>query len=267
MSSIPDNLPPLDGDLPQAAPPALGRRAARGALITVTAQLVKIGIQVLGLVVLARLLTPNDYGLVAMVATVVGVAEIFRDFGLSAAAIQATNLSKGQRDNLFWINTGAGALLTAVVVVTAPLIAALYGRPELTDLTRVMAIVFVLNGMTTQYRADLNRHLRFSRLVVVEITAPVAALAAAVILAVSGAGYWALAVQQITTAVVLLIGYAISAGWFPGWPDRSAPMKRLLGFGFALAGSSLIGYLGGHVDSLVIGLRFGATPLGLYNRG
>lgn len=245
---------------------ALGGQAARGALQTVGAQIIKIAVQVGGVVVLARLLSPGDYGLVAMVTAIVGVAEIFRDFGLSAAAVQAKTLSQRQRDNLFWINTAAGGVLMLIVIAIAPLIALWYHRPELVDLARVIAPVFLLNGMTTQYRAGLNRALKFSRIALIDISAPVVALVLAIALALSGAGYWALVAQQLATAGMLLIGAVAFSRWRPGLPRRSEPMGDLLTFGWHLAGSQFIGYLGNNVDSLVIGTRFGATSLGLYNR-
>jgi len=257
---------PVAVDEPGAGTQQLGKRAARGALLTLSGQGVKILLQVAGVVLLARMLSPGDYGLVAMTAAVIGVAEIFRDFGLSAAAVQAKQLTRGQRDNLFWLNTGAGAGLTLVVFVVAPLIALLYSRPELVELSQVLSLVFLINGMSTQFRADLNRRMRFSRMAMVEMSAPALALGVAVLVALEGGGYWALAVQQLTTAAVLLTGYAIFARWLPRLPDRSAPMRDLLNFGWHLAGSQLIGYLGNNVDSLTIGTRFGATPLGLYNR-
>lgn len=245
---------------------ALGRLAARGAMVTVGAQLLKIVVQTAGVVVLARLLTPGDYGLVAMVLSVVGLAEIFRDFGLSAAAVQAEYLSKAQRDLLFWINSGAGALLMLVVMACAPLLAAWYERPELVDLTRAISVIFFLNGLATQYRADLNRRLLFSRIAAIDVSAPVLSLVAAVALGAAGAGYWALAVQQIVLSFVLLVGAATAAGWVPGRPRRGEPLGGLLTFGWQVAGSQVIGYVGNNIDSLVIGTRFGAAPLGLYNR-
>lgn len=244
---------------------SLGRQAARGAMVTVAAQGVKIMLQVVGVVVLARLLSPGDYGLVAMVTAIIGVAEIFRDFGLSTAAIQAKTLSRAQRDNLFWINTGAGAAFTLLTFFAAPLVALLYHRPELVGLTHVLAFVFVLNGMGTQYRADLTRRLRFSKLATVEIAGPAVALTVAIVAALNGAGFWALAVQQLTLSLVLLIGNGSSAGWIPRLPRR-APMKDLFKFGWQLAGSLFVGYLANNVDSLTIGTRFGANSLGLYNR-
>ena len=250
----------------QATRGRLGRQAARGALLTVGAQLIRIVIQVAGVVVLARLLTPGDYGLVAMVTAIVGVAEIFRDFGLSAAAVQAKTLSRGQRDNLFWLNTAAGAVLTLLVVLAAPLIAHLYGRPELVDLARAVSVIFLVNGMTTQFRADLNRRLKFSRLAAIDITAPLVALGLSISLALAGAGYWALVAQQLATSGVLFVGAVVLAGWLPRFYRRREPMGELLTFGWHLAGSQLVGYLGNNIDSLTIGYRFGPEPLGLYNR-
>jgi PST family polysaccharide transporter len=268
--AVPDDPTVIDDQL-EAQPveesrAALGGRAARGAIQTLSAQLIKIAIQLGGVVVLARLLTPSDYGLVAMVTAIVGVAEIFRDFGLSAAAVQAKRLTRRQRDNLFWINTAAGLVLTMMVMVCAPLIALWYGRPELVDLARAISLVFLFNGMTTQYRADLNRHLRFASIAAIDVTAPIVALGIAIVFAVLGAGPWALVAQQLATSVVLLIGAVSFARWLPRLPHRSEPMGDLITFGWHLAGSQFVGYLGNNVDSLVIGTRFGATSLGLYNR-
>lgn len=245
----------------------LRAHAARGALLTVGAQIAKIGVQVLGVVVLARLLTPRDYGLVAMVLAVIGVAEVFRDFGLSSAAVQAVTLTPGQRSNLFWVNTAVGAVLAVAAVLCAPLLAGWYGRPELVEVTRALAVVFLVNGMTTQYRADLNRRLRFAPLAVADTIAPALALLVAIVLAAYGAGYWALVAQQVCAAAVLLLVTAGAGRWVPRRPDRSAPMRSLLSFGWQLTGSQLVGYAGNNIDAVVIGSRLGASPLGVYNRG
>lgn len=258
------------GEVPVQAPPGpqqgLGATAARGAAVTLTGQGLRIVVQVVGVVVLSRLLAPADYGLLAMTTAVVGVADIFRDMGLSSAAVQARTLSRGQRANLFWLNTGIGLLLSLVVFAGAPLLALVYSRDELVDVTRVLCWTFLLNGMATQYRADLLRSLRFTRLAVVDVVAPITGLAVAVVAALHGAGVFALVVQQLTQYTVVLVAVALAAGWFPGRPDRSAPMGGLLRFGWQLVGSQLVGYAGNNVDSLTIGIRFGADPLGLYNR-
>lgn len=250
-----------------SAQPGLGTRAARGAVVTLAGQGGRILLQLVSVVVLARLLTPHDYGLVAMVLAIIGIGEVFRDFGLSSAAVQAPNLSRGQRDNLFWINTGLGFTLAALVFFLAPLIAALYSQPEVEPLARLLALTFVLNGMTTQYRADRNRSLRFTVLAVSDITAALVGLVVAIVTALAGWGYWALASQQLAQGLVGLIILVANARWLPHLPDRSAPMRPLLRFGSHLVASQLIGYVTNNIDSVIIGVRLGASPLGIYNRG
>lgn len=244
----------------------LGARAARGAAITLGAQGAKILVQVASVVVLARLLTPHDYGLIAMVVAIIGVGEIFRDFGLSSAAIQARTLSHNQRSNLFWINTGIGVALTAAVFASAGLLALVYGEAELIPIAQTLSLTFLLNGLATQYRADLVRNLRFASLARADVVAPAVALAAAIVAAVGGLGFWALVVQQLTQALTLFLLLAVAARWLPALPRRNVPMRGLLRFGWNLVASQLVGYISNNLDSVLIGLRFGAGPLGIYNR-
>jgi len=245
----------------------LGARAARGAAVTLSAQLGKIVIQVTSVVILARLLTPHDYGLIAMVIAVIGIGEVFRDFGLSSAAIQAPTLSVAQRDNLFWINTGLGAALAVVVYFGAGLLAVAYRQPELVPIAQVLAITFLFNGLATQYRAGLIRALKFRLLAVADIVAPAFALVVAIVAGVAGWGYWALVAQQLTSAITLLAVVVIAARWVPRLPKRGVPLRGFLRFGWNLVASQLVGYLSNNVDSVLIGVRFGAGPLGLYDRG
>ncbi|MGY4643599.1 lipopolysaccharide biosynthesis protein [Cellulomonas sp. URHB0016] len=253
----PDTVAPIAG---------LGRTTARGAMVTVGGQAVRMTIQIGGVVVLAHLLSPHDYGLLAMVLTVVGVGDLFRDFGLSSAAIQAATLSRHQRDNLFWLNTAIGACLTLAVFLAAPLLANLYDEPDLVGIARVLSFTFLLNGLATQYRAGLTRHMRFARLASIDIAGPAVALAIAVVLALNGVGYRALVVQQLTVSVILLVGVVVAGRWLPGLPRRHVPMRGLLTFGWHLLGTQLVGYASNNVDSLTIGVRFGSVSLGLYNR-
>ncbi|WP_246117426.1 lipopolysaccharide biosynthesis protein [Cellulomonas composti] len=244
----------------------LAGRAARGAAVTVIGLGARLTIQVGSVVVLARLLSPHDYGVVAMVLAIVGVGDLLRDFGLSAAAVQAPHLSNGQRNNLFWTNSAIGLLLGAVTFVAAAPIAAFYDTPALVPVTQALAGMFLLDGMMTQYRASLVRAMRFRAVAFVDVLSPAAALVAAIVFAVIGAGYWALVAQQLTGAAVGLVAFAIVGRWLPGRFDRKAPMRHLYSFGGYLLGSQLIGYLANNIDSMTIGHRFGPTPLGLYNR-
>lgn len=246
--------------------PTLGRRAIGGAAVTMAAQFGKIGIQLLAVVTLARLLTPYDYGLIAMVTALIGVADTFRDFGLSAAAIQAPQLSRGQQHNLFWLNTALGATLTGATMAAAPLIAAFYGRPELTPIALVLAASFLVNGMATQYRADLYRRMLFKRLALADTLGPLLGLVVAIVAALAGAGFWALVGQQLVMLTTTLLVMAIAAGWLPRWWHRTESVRSFLSFGWRLAGSQLVTYVGSNIDTIMLGLRVSTGQLGVYNR-
>lgn len=245
----------------------LGRRAARGAFVVYLGQGGRLFLQVASTAVLARLLSPTDYGLLAMVMAVVGVGEIFRDFGLSTAAIQANSLDQGQRATLFWLNTGIGAVLTGIAFVGAPLIARGFGYPELVGMTQALAFTFLLNGMAAQYRAHLIRELRFTTTTVRDVVSQVFGVAVAIGAAILGAGYWALVAQQLVQAVVGLLILVSATRWLPIRPGPIRSVRPMIHYGWNLAASQLVTYMNSNVDTLTVSLRFGAAPLGIYSRG
>ncbi len=267
------DLPPIVRGTPEVDPKSpvrrnksLGHQAARGTFVTLAGQISNLCIQMASVVVLARMLTPTSYGLVAMVLAVVGIAHIFRDFGLSPAAIQSPTLSSGQRTNLFWLNAGIGFFLTALVFASAPLIQDIYNAEHLADITRVLSLTFLINGAATQYRADLNRDMRFSRLAIADVSSSVAALILAIAIALVGGGYWALIVQQLSQGTVMLIMVAIYCRWLPKRWVSGEPLGSFIKFGWDYVGAQLINYAANNLDSFLIGYRFGAGPSGLYNR-
>lgn len=244
----------------------LGASASRGAAVTVLGQVVRIALLLTGVVVLARLLTKEDYGLMAMVLAVIGVGDLLRDFGLSSAAMQAKSITRGQRSNLLWINTGIGALLGTIVVVIAPSLATFYREPRLTGIAMALAVTFLLNGFMTQYKADMSRNLRYAKLTGVEIAGQASGLALAIGLALAGWGYWALVAQQVGQLVVQLVLLVAVTRWIPRLYSRKEPIRPFLSFGAHLVGAQALSYASNNVDSIVIGATVGAGPLGLYNR-
>ena len=244
----------------------LGRAAARGAAVTMTGQVARILLQVVSVVVLAKLLTPHDYGLVAMVMAIAGLADIFRDFGLSTAAVQARGLTREQRDNLFWLNSALGALLCALIAAGGGLFASFYDEPDVAAIARLLAFTFLLNGIGTQYRADLSRRLRFRSLALADIVGQLAGFGAGLGLALAGAGYRALVAQQLVQAGTTLLYLGGAARWLPRRWSRDAGMGPLLRFGRNMVGMQVVGYVNGNLDSVVIGRVFGASTLGVYNR-
>lgn len=245
---------------------SLGKTAARGALFTLTATAIKMVLQVASVVVLSRLLTPHDYGLIAIVLVVIGVGEIFRDFGLTSAAVQAPSLSDGQRDNLFWINTSIGCALAAVMFGISWPLAALTGEPDLRAIVQVLSLTFVFNGVTTQYRAQLMRALKFRAMALIDISAAAVALGSAITAALLGAGYWALVLQQLANLLLMLTGAFVAGPWLPKRYSRDHDISAMMRFGWSIVGTGVLTYLGNQIDTIIVAARFGTSPLGLYDR-
>ncbi len=261
---------PPGQDDPPAAPGAaapLAVRALRGAGSVMGGQIGRVVLQVGSVAVLSRLLSPKDYGLLAMVMVVVGFGEVFRDLGLSTAAIRAPSLSDGQRDVLFWLNTAVGAALSLALALAAPLLAWWFQQPDLIGMARWLSLVFVLNGAVAQYRASLNRQMRFKALVASDLLGNLSGVVVAVVMALGGWGYWALVGQQVGGGVALLVFAAVFAKWVPGLPRRGTGVRPMVKFGMNMSATQLVGYLNNNVDTFVVGTWLGAVPLGLYNRG
>ncbi len=245
---------------------ALGVTAARGAGVTVAGQAYSFVLQTASVVVLARLILPGDFGLIAMVVAVIGVSELIRDFGLSAAAIRAEHVTDAERDNLFWLNTALGVAVTGVVIAAAPLIGLMYDDPRVPSVVMVLAPSFALSGMATQYRADLTRRLKFTALTVTRVVSPTVALLVALVLALMGTEYWALAAQRLVNLLLFLLLSALAARWIPGLPHRHTSIRKFIRFGAALFGTKLLSYATSNVDSVAIGMAWGSVPLGYYDR-
>ena len=247
-------------------PDGLGKTAARGAAVTMLGQVLKLAVQLGGIIVLARLLSPEDFGLIAMVTAIVGVGELVRDFGLSSAALQSKKLSEQQQSNLFWINTGIGAALMVIVLSTSAVVADFYGRQEVRGIMIAIAVTFLLSGLATQFRVRLNRALLFGRLATIDVCSQLAGISAAAIAATNDWGYYSLVVQILMQTTVATTAAVIVPRWLPMRPRRTEGMRSLLRFGANLVGTQFITNISRNIDSVIIGARFGSTQLGLYDR-
>ncbi|CAN5275226.1 lipopolysaccharide biosynthesis protein [soil metagenome] len=238
----------------------------RGAAATLGGQWIKYVIQILGIVVMGRLLGPENFGLVAMSGAIVGVATVIGDFGLSLAAVQARELSQAQRNNLFWINSGIGFTLSLVIIALSPVIAGFYGEPRLQLVTVFLSVTFLLNGLAVQFRVELNRNLRFSALAVVDVVGQGIGLAVGIVAAALGAQYWALVAMQVTVALVNLVVQIRLSGWRPGLPSREGNVRGFLRYGADTFALQVVNYISSNIDSVLVGRYSGSAVLGLYNR-
>lgn len=245
---------------------ALGQAGARGSAVTLGAQGIRFIAQIGSIAILARILAPSDFGLIALVIAVISVGELFRDFGLSTAAIQAETLTNDEKNSLFWLNILIGLALTGLVIVGAPLAASLFQEPQLSQLLPVTAAAFLINGFQAQYRVELVRSLRFTAVALTDLSGHLAGIVVAVPLALSGAGVWSLVAQQLVAATVICASRVFSVNWKPRWTFSFAPARRFLKTGTHLLASLLLGYAATNADTVTIGLKFDAGQLGIYSR-
>jgi len=239
----------------------------RGAAATIVSQAARFLISIVGAIVLARLLTPRDYGLIGMVGAVIGFIAIFRDLGLDSAVIQRADVTASQVNALFWINTATGVALAVATAAIAPGVAWFYGEPSLTWITIVSALAFVLGGSVVQHEALLRRQMRFARLATVDIGSMLVGFAAGILLAWRGAEYWALVLSQLVTAFARVCGLWACLDWRPRLAPKFAGIRPMLAFGANLTGFSFVNYFARNLDNLLIGRYWGASQLGLYSRG
>lgn len=241
-------------------------RSLRGGVITVGAQLIKLGIQIGSTAVLARLLTPSDFGLVAMVSAVTGFVGLFRDMGLSMATVQRAQITHDQISVLFWINVAASGLLAVLCAACAPIIAWVYDEPRLVWIAIVISASFLFGGMAAQHTALLQRQMKFLSLMTVDILSLAVAALAAMGCAIAGARYWALVVMVVLQPIVAFVGVLISCRWWPSLPRRRTGVAPMLRFGGNLTGFSVLNYFTRNFDNVLIGYALGPGPLGIYSK-
>lgn len=245
---------------------SLSKAAARGGATTLVAQVARVGIQILQVSVLARLIDPQSYGLLAMAVAFTGIAQILRDFGLSTAALRSARLTGQQRTNLFWLNCVSGTAVAIIVFLFSWPIAAFYGQEDLVVLVQWISLTFVLSGLTAQFRVAISQKLRFRSLAICDIVPPAIALIAAVPVAANGYSLEALIVLQLSLPAADLLCSVSLARWFPGLPRRTEGMRALVSFGLGFAGTQVLGYITRNVDSVLIGRVWGPSTLGFYDR-
>lgn len=239
-------------------------RAVRGGVVTLSAQGVLFLLQTIGTVVLARLLTPGDFGLVAMVTALTGLVRLLKDAGLPQATIQRQEITHRQISTLFWVNVGLGAALMVITAAMAPAVSWLYADSRLTGITMVTGVGFLFSGLTVQHDALLKRQMRYSSLALKDVVSTAAGTAVGITLAVLGAGYWALVAMPAAIALTHMLLAWSMVHWRPGLPARAAGVRSMFLFGGHLTGSQLIAYLDRNTDNVLIGWYWGAGPLGLY---
>lgn len=244
----------------------LRRRTVHGAATTFTAQGVSFMLGILSTAVLARLLTPEDFGLIAMTTVFTGFILLFQDAGLTFATIQEEKVTHQQVSTLFWLNMLLACAISAVMWFGAPAVAAFYNEPRLTGVTRGLALAFLVGGVTVQHTALLRRQLRFIVLTTLNIGSTVVGIIVGIVMAVLGYSYWALVGMAIANSVAKTLGVWIVIPWIPCRPTRAVGVRRMLRFGGDILSFNIINYFSRQADTLLLGWMWGPTVLAFYDK-
>src|SRR6266404_3884283 len=168
----------------------ISRRTVRGSIVTMSTHGLKFGISIIATAILARLLTPQDYGLIGMVAVATNLVSLLKEMGLSYPTVQRAEIDFRQISTLFWVNLGVSIAMIAVMLALAPVLSWFYGEPRLKMIASVTAIGFVFGGLTVQHEALLRRQMRFLALSGIAFVSMLSGYFVAIVMAWSGAGHW-----------------------------------------------------------------------------
>ncbi|HWA47599.1 MAG TPA: lipopolysaccharide biosynthesis protein [Dongiaceae bacterium] len=262
------NEPSAPKALPTRAPRGPLRKlaavSARGAFWMLLSQGIIFGTNFIGVVILARFLTPSDFGIMAMAATVSNLIMMFRDAGLTTPVVQRNDLSHAQLSALYWVNVAFGVTLAVATILMAPVVAWFYDQPDLTVIVAVLATGFLIGTTGALQDAMLRRNLRFRALAIIKSTAALVALIAGIAAAWLGYGIWALVVMRLAQTATQGLGSWLVSRWRPGWYQRGTEVKSLLAVAGHVSGSQLAIYLSRNSDNVLIGWYWGEHLLGLY---
>jgi O-antigen/teichoic acid export membrane protein len=251
---------------PRAGGHELRRLAVRGAAATLSAAALSLGLRVVGTVVLARLLTPGDFGLVTMVTTFSLFAASFGLNGFTEAVIQFEELDHYTASNLFWLNSGVGLVLAIAFAAAGSLLARFYGNPLVASVATCLSVGIFISVASVLHLALLKRAMRFSALSVNDVVGLGVYTAVGALLALAGWGYWALVVAVVAQAFSLMIGAWWLCPWVPSLPRRTGKTGAMVRFAAKVYGQFTVRYSTQNIDNLLVGWRFNAAALGFYKR-
>jgi len=244
----------------------LRRLAVRGAGITVFSSGLGLAVQIIATVILARLLTPADFGLVAMVTTFSLLLVNFGLNGFTEAVLQREEIDHFLASNLFWINVSAGLLFTIGFAAAGSILARFYSNPLVAKVAAGVSVTIIATSTSVLHLALLKRAMRFSLVSLIGLLAQVASIAVSILLAWEHWGYKALVMGLIIQAVVQSIGAWSFCQWVPGPPRRVAGTGRMVQFALHVYGRFTFNYSSRNMDNLLVGWRFGAGSLGYYKK-
>lgn len=246
--------------------PSLSKKAIAGIGWSSASKFFRQFAQLFFQIILARLLQPADFGILAMVIVITTLAEIIRSMGLGAALIQKQDAGDRHYNAAFWGNVAVGIILNILIQITAPWISAFYGQPELEKILRVYSIVFLIGSLNVVQESLMQKKLEFRRLFMMDAISITISGALALYLAFTGWGVWTLIIQYITITTISTIILWITSSWKPSFSFSSGAFRDIRAYGFNFLGYELMNFFARNIDNLLIGKYIGASALGFYSR-
>lgn len=274
MSDTPPSLDPPGAGAAPPGPTSLGLRstgplrdsAYRGAAAAVIQQGGRLFFQIASLVVLARLLTPEDFGVFAMVMPVVAIVGLFQGLGLTDVVIQRRDITSEQINTLYWVNFTLSCIVALALVLVAPLVAWAYGEPRTAALTAAWSISTLIGAAAQQQYGLLARDLRFLTLAVIDLACVAIGFVTAVVCAIVFKSYWALWASTVASGLLWAVASTAVSRWRPSWPSFKRNTDGMLTFGAHLTSVAFVDFLANSTDKALIGRFWGAATLGFYDR-
>lgn len=242
----------------------LKEQTIKGVRWSVSANGIQQGLQIIITVVLARLLMPEDFGVLAMAVVFSGLIAVFNDFGIGAAIIQKQDITDDDLSSIFWFNAFVGLIATLLTIAIAPLIAAFYQKDILLPLLSLMALGFLFTGLSTVQQSLLMKEMNFKKVAIFEIISTLIGGIVAVFLAYRDYGVWSLAWQGLSATIITAFLFWITSQWRPKFKFNFNSIKSIMGFSLNLLGFNFVNYLSKNVGYLLIGKFLGTEPLGYY---
>ena len=218
-------------------------------------------------IVIARILSPSDYGLVAMMSVFISIASVFINNGFNAAIIQKKEADFRDFGTALFLNFLIGVFLYTLLFFFAPAIAGFYNQPQLKLCLRVLALILPIGSVSSIQSAIAVRRMRFRNLFICNVIGSVASGIIGITTAVLGAGYWALIAQQISSFVVVAIALTYHATWKPRFGFDKASAQEQFNYGWKMLGASLLNSIYNELNSLIIGKKYTAADLSFYTKG
>ena len=225
------------------------------------------GIQFIVQIVLARILVPNDYGVIALIAIFITIANVFVQSGFNTALIQKKDANEADFSSVFYLSLLVASLLYLIFFFTAPLIASFYGESQLILILRVLSITLFFGAFNSIQNAVISKKMQFKKLFFSSLGAILVSGTVGIVSAYSGLGVWALVAQQLTNQFMITAILWFTVKWRPKLIFSLERVKRLFSYGWKLLVSSLIDTLYMNLRSLIIGKIYNPAMLGFYNRG